>query len=191
MPWLRGIILIELVKQMLVEIFKNYSIIGFSGSRSPAGLLPPAGLSSAAAAVPASARVVVGCQRGVDAFFRQCFPKAEVFAVASGRWGSGKGAYAARSIACVDAVAIASGLWVSFPASGCPAGLLPSAKSHKCFSGTGSGTWASLAYALGCGADCLVFSPCGVPVSWGLEPIPGCPGWFFSPERASQQLSLF
>ena len=175
----------------LQEIFKNYSTIGFSGARSPAGVLPPSALSSAAAAVPSGARVVVGCQRGVDAFFRQCFPKAEVFAVASGKWGSGKGAYAARSIACVNAVAIAGGLWVSFPASECPPGLLPSPKSSKCFSGGGSGTWASLAYALGCGVACLVYSPFGVPTGWGLESVPGDPGWFSSSSDVSQQLSLF
>lgn len=175
----------------LTEIFKNYSVVGFSGARTPAGLLPPSVLSSAAAAVPSGSRVVVGCQRGVDAFFRQCFPKAEVFAVASDRWGKGKGAYAARSIACVQAVASDGGLWVSFPAQKCPPGLLPSPKSHKCFSGAGSGTWASLAYALGCGVSCLVFSPCGVPVSWGLSPVPGCPEWFQSLPAASQQLSLF
>jgi hypothetical protein len=191
LPCLHGIILIELVKQMLVEIFKNYSVIGFSGSRTPAGLLPPAVLSSAAAAVPAGARVVVGCQRGVDAFFRQCFPKAEVFAVASGRWGSGKGAYAGRSIACVQSVAGNRGLWVAFAASECPPGLLPSAKSQKCFSGFGSGTWASLAYALGCGVSCLVFSPCGIPAGWGLAPVPNCLGWFQSSRATQQQHNSF
>ncbi|MBD2341230.1 hypothetical protein H6G64_30125 [Calothrix sp. FACHB-156] len=178
-------------KMQLKEIFKNYSTFGFSGARSPAGLLPPKALSSAAAAVPPGSRVVIGCQRGVDAFFRQCFPKAEVFAVASGKWGQGKGAYAARSIACVQAVAGDRGLWVSFPASECPVGLLPAAKSAKCFSGSGSGTWASLAYALGSGVACLVYSPFEVPAGWGLEPVPGHLGWFSSSPSASSQLSLF
>lgn len=192
LPRKHGIILIELVKQMLVEIFKNYSVVGFSGSRTPAGLLPPAALSAAAAAVPAGARVVVGCQRGVDAFFRQCFPSAEVFSVASGKWGQGKGAYAARSIACVQAVAGNCGLWVSFPASECPPGLIPSAKSSKCFSGSGSGTWASLAFACGLGVSCLVYSPFGVPVGWGLSPVPNLEGWFSCCQTGGvNQLSLF
>ncbi len=168
------------------SVFSRFSAFGFSGSRSSV----PAGCSVAVAAVPPGSKVVVGCARGVDGFFRSAFPGAEVFSVSSGRWGRGRGAYAARSVACVDAVAIASGLWVSFPASECPVGLLPSAKSYKCFSGSGSGTWASLAYALGCGIACLVYSPFGVPASWGLEPVLDCPGWFSSSPSAIQ-LSLF
>lgn len=176
---------------MLQLIFENYLVFGFSGARSPNGKLPPKVLSLAADAVPVGARVMVGCQRGVDAFFRQCFPKAEVFAVASGKWGSGKSAYAGRSIACVESVADNCGLWVSFPASECPPGLLPSPKSRQCFCGSGSGTWASLAYALGCGVACVIYSPFGIPAGWKLEPITDCPGWFSSSPSVNQQLSLF
>ena len=185
-------ILIELVKFMfpLIEIFRNYSTFGFSGSRSPAGLLPPTILSSAAAAVPTRSRIVIGCQRGVDAFFRLCFPNAEVFSVDSGKYGEGKGAYAARSIACVKAVAADRGLWVSFPASECPSALIPSAKSSKCFCGSGSGSWSSLAYARGLGVSCLVYSPFGIPASWDFSPIPTLEGWFSCLEKATQ-LSLF
>lgn len=175
----------------LQEVFKNYSTFGFSGARSPAGLLPPTVLSATAAAVPAGSHVVVGCQRGVDAFFRQCFPGAEVFSVDSGKWGQGKGAYAARSIACVQAVAKERGLWVSFPAGECPPGLMPSAKSSKCFSGSGSGTWASLAFANGLGVSCLVYSPFGVPAGWGLSPVSGLEGWFSCQPNSVNQLSLF
>lgn len=162
---------------MLSEVFSRFSAFGFSGSRKWGR--SPAPLAAAAAAVPGGASVFVGCATGVDGFFRLAFPSAEVFSVASGQWGSGRGAFAARSIACVRAVAAASGLWVSFPNSECPVGLLPSASSQACFCGSGSGSWASLAYALGSGVPSLVFlGLLSMPAGWGLSPVPGCPGWF-------------
>jgi len=176
----------------LQEIFQSYSTFGFSGSRFSSGVLPPNVLSSAAKSVPKGSRVVIGCQKGVDAFFRQCFPNAEVFSVASGKWGSGKGAYAARSIACIKAVADDSGLWISFPASECPPGLIPSNKSSQCFSGKGSGSWASLAFACGLGVSCLVYSPFGIPDSWNFSHLPDLNKWFSFYQRTSiNQLSLF
>lgn len=177
--------------QMLVQIFSQFSAFGFSGSRSSV----PAGCSVAASLVPASSQIFVGCAAGVDGFFRSAFPAARVFSVSSGVWGSGRGAFAGRSSACVLAVLAAGGLWVAFPSSPCPPGLLPSASSSRCFSGSGSGSWASLAFALGRGVPCLVFLgslPC--PVGWGLSPVPGHAGWFACSSvlgRAPVQLSLF
>ncbi len=110
---------------------------------------------------------------GVDAFFRRAFPSAEVFAVSSGRWGSGRGAFAARSVACVRAVAAAGGLWVSFPASACPAGLRPSSSQSRCFSGLSAGTWSSLALALGSGVPCECFFSGWCPGWLGLVPCSG------------------
>ena len=166
------------------------TVVGFSGSRRLAGVVSSAALLAAVAAVPSSASVLVGCATGVDAVVRLACPSARVFSVASGAFGSGRGAFAARSTACVRAVAAAgsAGLWVSFPSGACPAGLLPSTSSSRCFSGSGSGTWASLALAVGLGVPSLVFLPAGVlpPAGWGLRPVAG---WFsFSP--ASVQLSL-
>lgn len=157
---------------MVSSVFSRFSAFGFSGSRSSV----PAGCSVAAAAVPAGASVFVGCASGVDSFFRGAFPGASVFAASS--FGVGRGSFARRSVAVVDAVGAAGGLWVAFPSSACPAGLLPSASSSRCFSGSGSGSWASLAFALGSGVPCLVWLgslPC--PVGWGLSSVPGCPGW--------------
>ena len=158
----------------LPTIFSRFSAFGFSGSRSS---VPFGAASRAAHLVPASAAVFVGCARGVDEFFRSSFPSASVFSASS--FGSGPGSLAARSVAVVRAVATAGGLWVSFPSSPCPAGLLPSASSSRAFSGSGSGSWASLAFALGSGVPCLVFLgsvPC--PSGWGLSPVPGWSGWF-------------
>lgn len=178
---------------MLQSIFSQFSAFGFSGSRQ----LPQsiAALSTAADLVSPSASIFVGCAAGVDGFFRSRFPAAVVFSVASGQWGTGRGAFAGRSSACVLAVLAAGGLWVSFPAGPCPAGLFPSASSSRCFSGSGSGSWASLAFALGRGVSSLVFLgsvPC--PSGWGLFPVPGHPGWFACSSvfgSAPAQLSLF
>lgn len=179
---------------MLSRFFDSRSVVGFSGSRRPGGEIPANVLLGAIASVPSSAEVVVGCASGIDAVVRLACPSAQVFSVASGQFGQGKSAFARRSIACVQQVAAAgsAGLWVSFPASACPAGLLPSASSSPCFCGSGSGSWDSLAFALGSGVPCLVFLPAGVipPAGWSLAPVVGCDGWFSSVPVAAQ-MSLF
>ncbi|MEG4634117.1 hypothetical protein QUB56_31875 [Microcoleus sp. AR_TQ3_B6] len=159
--------------------------VGFSGSRSSV----PSAVSLAAAAVapPFGPPIFVGCAAGVDAAFRALLPGASVLRAAS--FGSGRGAFAARSVAVVLAVVSAAGsrgLWVSFPSAACPAGLLPSASSSRCFCGSGSGSWASLAFAVGSGLPCLVFG-FPPPAAWGFAPVGG--GWFF--RGAPVQLSLF
>ena len=159
----------------VAALVAQYPCIGFSGSRKPS----PASLAAfheLVGQVLSSALVVVGCARGIDYAARQQFPSAQIFYASD--FGSGRGAFAARSVACVRAVAAAGGLWVSFPAAPCPGGLSPSAKSSKAFCGAGSGTWASLAFAVGSGVPCLVFLPSSIPApaGWGLQPLGG--GWF-------------
>jgi hypothetical protein len=159
--------------------------VGFSGSRSSV----PSAVSLAAAAVapPFGPPVFLGCAGGVDAAFRALVPGASVLRASS--FGSGRGSFAARSVAVVSAVVSAAGsrgLWVSFPSAACPAGLLPSASSSRCFCGSGSGSWASLAFAAGSGLPCLVFG-FAPPPGWGFAPVGG--GWFF--RGAPVQLSLF
>lgn len=188
--WVRLFCRASSLPSVVVSSLASASVVGFSGSRSPAGVLPPAVVSAAVAAVPASVPVSVGCARGVDAVVRAFCPRARVFSVASGDFGLGRGAFAARSVACVRSVAVPSGVWVSFPCSPCPAGLVPSASSSRAFSGSGSGSWASLAFALGSGVRCLVWLPTGVvaPAGWGLSPVGG--GWWVS-VPSPVQLSLF
>lgn len=172
-----------------LSFLSSFPAVGFSGSRS---LLPcsVSALRFVSRFVSASASVFVGCARGADELARSLFPGASVFSVASGAFGVGRGAFAARSVACVRAVASAGGCWVSFPSSACPVGLLPSSLSSRCFGGFGSGSWASLAFAVGLGVPCLVFLPPSVPcpVGWPLVPVGG--GWFVFRPSASQ-LSLF
>lgn len=169
----------------LQSIFSQFSAFGFSGSRT----IPSVdSLSEAVKCVPNGASVFVGCQRGVDEYFRLKFPTAQVFSASS--YGTGRSSFARRSCACVSACVAANGLWISFPSSPCPPGLLPSSRSSACFCGSGSGSWASLAFALGSGCACVVFLgsvPC--PPGWGLSPIPCWDGWFFCP-AAPVQLSL-
>ena len=155
--------------------------VGFSGSRSSV----PAVVGAVAARV-ASLRcpVFVGCAAGVDAAFRGFFPGASVLAASS--FGSGRGSFAARSVAVVRAVAVAGGVWVSFPSSACPFGLLPSASPSRAFCGSGSGSWASAAFAVGAGLPVLVFG-FAPPAGWGFSSLGG--GWWFSGWPASQ-LSL-
>ena len=153
----------------------QFSVVGFSGSRSLRGVSVGA-LSGACGAVASGSVVAVGCARGVDGFVRSRFSRAVVFRV--GSFGSGRGAFARRSVAVVEWVAARGGCWVSFPVGACPVGLVPSSVSRSCFWGSGSGSWASLAFAVGCFVPCFVFLGRGVVAPSWLVPLGG--GWFAS-----------
>ncbi len=175
------------MSSLVVSVVSSASCVGFSGSRS----LSASQFSAVELAVSGlcGQPVSVGCAAGVDELVRRLVPSARVFRVSDCGF-SGRGAFAARSVACVRSVAVSGGLWVSFPSlvSDCPA-LVPSSSSSRCFSGSGSGSWASLAFAAGLGVRCLVWLPSVAAPSW-LSPVSGCPGWFeFVPSGG--QLSLF
>ena len=171
------------------SVVSSAPAVGFSGSRS----VVPSVCASVAAVV--SSPVLVGCARGVDAAFRGFFPSARVFSAAS--FGVGRGSFAARSAAFVRALHLSGGVLVSFPSpSSFPSGLVPSPSSSRCFCGTGCGSWASLALAVGLGVPCVVFLPPGelVPADfavasvWCASSVGG--GWWVCQPRAVQ-LSLF
>lgn len=153
------------------------SVVGFSGSRSLGAGVSVSVLRSCVSAL-GSGRVFVGCASGVDSFFRSSVASSRlsVFRVV----GSGRGAFASRSVRFVSALASARGVLVSFPGRACPAGLLPSACSRSCFCGLGSGSWASLALAVGLGVPCCVWLPVGlsVPSAWRFVAVGG--GWWVS-----------
>jgi hypothetical protein len=152
-------------------LFSKFTKFGFSGSRH--GIDLKAG-NSAAAAVTNKAEVIVGCAAGADAFFRSRFPDARIFRV---DYSLGRAGFALRSMTCVEAVD--QGLWVSFPDRACPEGLLPSALPRECFNGSGSGAWASLAYAIGRSGSVLVYlGSIPVPSDWDLVPVPNEIGWW-------------
>ena len=181
---------------VLSQLLASAPVVGVSGSRAPS----PASASVCRWAVrqlAPSASVVVGCASGIDAVARALRPGASV--VRASQYGAGPGALAARSTAVVRAVASGgpAALWLSFPSGPCPAGLVPSRSSSACFSGHGSGSWASLALAVGLGVPALVFLPPGVaaPAAWPLAAVPGCAGprgsWVrFRPSMVQSVLAL-
>lgn len=175
--------MVSSVPVLLVSSLASASCVGVCGSRS---VVPPASVWSAfVGAVPVGVPVSCGCVGGVCGLARSSFVGVSVFRASS--FGSGSWAFARRSVALVRSVAsCSSAVWVSFPGRVCPAGLLPSAVASRCFCGLGSGSWASLALAVGLGVRCFVWLPSGVPVpaGWSLVALGG--GWFFcaSPSAA-------
>lgn len=141
-------------------------LVAFVGSRR---VSPVRAVSLAVFAVEAAGfRVATGCARGVDAVVRSAAAAPAVFAVASGRWGRGRGAFAARSVALVRAaVASGGGALVAFPAGPCPAGVSP-ARSWRSGSPP-SGSWSAVALAVGLGLPVFVGSVGAAA--------PSLPGW--------------
>ena len=145
------------------------AVVGFSGSRRLPPPFAPVVSGVVASVLSGGRSVAVGCAAGADAFVRSAAPSASVFSASA--FGSGRSAFARRSIALVRSVAAGgpgSGL-VVFPAAPCPSGLLHSASASRCFCGLGSGSWASAAFAAGLGLPVVVF-PCGfsgLPLWWG------------------------
>lgn len=175
---------------LLDSLFFGLDTIGFSGSRSLSG----AGLAVLASLfplVPAGCHVVVGCAAGADLAVRSAFGDGDgrlcLFAVDSGRWGVGRGAFARRSAAIVEAVP-PGGLLVVIPGSvSPPPGVIPS----RSFRGGGSGSWGSAALALGTGRRVLLWLPVGsVPPAWAGVSWSAVGGWWLG-AFGSGQLSIF
>ncbi len=164
----------------------SQDLVGDEVDNTPS-LASLAAVAQIAVVIPASTPVVVGDAAGIDQRARQLVPSARVFFASD--YGNERRSFAARSIACVQACASAGGVWCSFPRGPAPASLRPSSGS-ACFAGYGSGTWASLAFALGLGLGVVVFLPSDVaaPAGWPLSPAGG--GWFVA-QPPTQQLTLF
>lgn len=171
--------------------------VGFCGSRFLSGpdftRVRSIARSVAASKVP----VLAGCASGADLAARQGAGRScRMFSVRSGRYGAGRGAHVRRSVDFVRTLAREGApILVGFPDRPCPSGLTPSGSPRKCFAGFGSGTWASLALAVGLDVPVVVFGPflpawrgSWVPVRAGLF----AGGFRFVPSaRAPRQLSLF
>ena len=134
----------------LVSYISSFPVVGFSGSRNPYShasisvsvLLPKlSGYSGV---------VGVGCAKGVDNLVRSYFPQARVFKVQS---PINRKAFALRSTRLINWLVASSGLLLAFPSTSCPAGVTPSLR----FNGYGSGTWGSVALAIGMGAPVLLY----------------------------------
>jgi hypothetical protein len=153
------------------------ALVGFCGSRSLPSAFSPLVSSCVSAVVAAGRGVAVGCASGADRFAlsaaRAAGASVSLFSASS--FGVGRSAFARRSAAFVSAVS-ASGVGcglVAFVSSACPSALAPSSVASRCFAGFGSGSWASVAFAVGRGVPVVVF-PC---VSAGVSPLSVLPAW--------------
>lgn len=171
----------------IADIITNSTLIGFSGSRVLCHRETISAVNQVIELIPSHAKVHVGDAAGIDALVRNLIPEATIFQAIPRYYGD-KSAFAGRSIKCVRSVLEPGGLWVAFPNKPCPNGLKPSTVTTECFRGTGSGTWASLAYAAGLGISCLVFLPAIAPPDWQFQDIGG--GWYYLP-AVWEQLTLF
>ena len=168
--------------------FSGSRVSGSSASVSCGAFLPVLASFSGA--------VAVGCASGVDLCVRSAFPSASVFSVSSFLVGGRvcRASFARRSSALVQWCASAGGLLVAFPLGACPSAVAPSVS----FGGCGSGSWGSVALAVGLGCSVLVVLPSGAfPAPSALASrfrfvgVAPCGGslWLSSP--APVQLSLF
>ena len=174
-----------MVPSSLSSLLVGSGLVGFSGSRSvaPPVLSPVLRLRSRSTGLS-----FVGCAAGVDSSVRRALRPSCVQVFSVTEFGAERWAFAARSTAFVRGLSSGGGVLVSFPSAPCPSGLLPSASPSRAFCGSGSGSWASLAFAVGCGVQSFVFAPFGVPLGWGFVALGS--DWFsFSP--AAVQSSLF
>lgn len=148
----------------LSSFLASFPRVAFSGSR----LCASSAAASCRAFLPSvasfSGAVGVGCAWGVDALVRSAFPSASVFSVSSFAVGGrvSRASFARRSSALVSWCASGGGALVAFPLGACPSGVVVSSS----FGGRGSGSWGSVALALGLGCPVLVVSPVGVSASW-------------------------
>jgi len=163
-------------RSFLLAVFMS-ALVGFCGSRSLPSAFSPLVSSCVSAVVAAGRGVAVGCASGADRFAltaaRSLGASVSLFLVSS--FGSGRGSFARRSAALVSAVSVSGsgcGL-VAFVSSSCPPALAPSSVASRCFAGFGSGSWASVAFAVGRGVLVVVF-PC-VPA--GVSPLSVLPAW--------------
>jgi len=151
-------------------------VVGFAGSRSLPSSWSPVVARVVRAHVTAGARVFVGDAAGADLLVRSaCPPSAlRVFAVsAAARRRLGHGAFAARSVALVRAVAAApSPAFCLFVPAPCPAGVIPATSWRS--GRPASGSWSAGALAAGLGVPLFVFvAPCAPPAAPALPCWPG------------------
>jgi hypothetical protein len=183
----------------------SFPSVSFTGSR----VVGSSAVSSCRSFLPVlggfSGSVSVGCASGVDSLVRSFFPCCSVFSVSSFLVSSAgslhrggrvsRASFALRSSALVHSCASSGGLLVAFPLGACPAGVAVSSS----FRGCGSGSWGSVALAVGLGCPVLVVLPVGSRASSfsslashfhcvGVAPCGGSV-WLSSP--VGGQLSLF
>ncbi|MCZ2207321.1 hypothetical protein [Cylindrospermopsis raciborskii] len=169
-------------KSQLNFIIKSSQVIAFSGSRNPHAAEIKA-LLYIVPKVPKSAQIYVGCANGIDNLVVKNFPQATVFKASDYRTNI-KSALALRSTHCVKSVPDQQGLIIAIPAGPCPTDVKPSCS----FAGHGSGTWGTIALAIGLQKRVCIFSP--HPPKWVGEEIEKN-WWYYQPPQKAMQMSLF
>jgi hypothetical protein len=171
------------VNSQLDTVVKNSKAIGFSGSRSPDNQQIKA-LKYIIQKVPKKAEICVGCANGIDNLVINNFPHARVFKATDYQTHI-KAALASRSTACVKAIPSSpDGLIIAIPSGSCPHEVKPS----RSFAGHGSGTWGTIAIAIGLEKRVCVFSP--NPPQWVGQQIEEN-WWYYEPILQPIQISLF
>jgi hypothetical protein len=169
---------------MIEELIRSYSTIAFTGSRTM--------ITGQAEKIDfvldnCCPEVLVGDAKGIDAYVRSNCATAIVFKV-SDYWSGNlkKAAFAVRSQVMIKGLSSKNGLLVAFPSSECPEGLKP---SKSAFSGYGSGTWATAAYAIALDISCILWLPDEIqpPQQWGL--IAAGDGWWSSVNQSDREQS--
>lgn len=130
--------------------------LAFSGYRS-LDTIDRDMLQAVIAAVHPRAGVAVGDSSGVDYEIKQAFPGSRFFQ----RTANTPAAYAARSIRLARFVAAQNYQLIAFPGAACPPRVWPTVHPSHAFNGSGSGTWATVALAVGLGAHVWVCLPDG------------------------------
>lgn len=171
-------------------------VVGFSGSRSVSpSLQRQAGLVVTGLLGLSCPPVVgVGCAAGLDRVVRHMVPE-DLLRVFRVEPPLSRGAFAARSSRLVAWVSAVPGSFLFvFPGCVCPSGLVPSATPGRCFSGFGSGSWATAALAAGSGVSVVVFGVSGPELpawpggSWSASPQFGVPAFRWFPSLVQGRL---
>ena len=156
----------------------SFPAVGFSGSRRPCTVASAACSRFLGGLFPRyRGRVFAGCAVGIDRLVREAVPASQL-SVFSVQRQAGQSvpawAFAARSARMVSELRQSGGVLVAFPSGSCPLELVPCSSWR---SARGSGTWGSVALALGLGCPVLVFAPFHLS---GSFPSPAAVGSRFS-----------
>lgn len=142
----------------LSQFINSFPAVGFSGSRRAGSQAVISASRFLHKVWRYSGHTGVGCAKGVDSVFRSAFPASQVFHVQP---PITRMAFAVRSTKLVYWVTINRGLLIAFPAGVAPSALQPG----RNFAGHGSGTWGSVALALGLSVPVMLV----LPASFGFS----------------------
>lgn len=143
----------------LASFLASAPSVAFSGSRHSSSAAAASCRAFLRSLPPLSCPVAVGCASGIDRLIRCAFSPVAVFRVFP---PLSRYSFIQRSTRLVRWCTSGGGVLVAFPSGSCPSAVSPS--PH--FRGCGSGTWGSVALALGLRCSVLVVLPSPVGCSF-------------------------